>query len=283
MKSPAFQFYAADYLADEHVQLMSLEEEGIYIRLLAYCWREGSIPSEPKLLQRLCKGGSTEAITMVLTRFIPHPDLPSRMVHPRLEEERKKQEHWREKSAEGGRKSAASRSKSTRTQEPPPPDDEPEENEPPLNHPSNGGATLQSSSSSSTTKENHSAKAGADAPPNMIWDVGVEMLKRGGVEEREARSYLGKLAKDYSKELLAQAIASTSAQNPANPQQYLVKVLQGMRGENGTGGARNQSENSSQRTVRLLTERDYSRFSGKGEGDRDGDRQGKNRLLAARS
>jgi len=45
-KAPAFQFYAADWLADEAVSVMSLEEEGAYIRALCYCWREGSIPAD---------------------------------------------------------------------------------------------------------------------------------------------------------------------------------------------------------------------------------------------
>ena len=44
---------------------MSLEEEGCYIRLLAYCWREGSIPSDLDKLSRLCKGASTTAVRVV--------------------------------------------------------------------------------------------------------------------------------------------------------------------------------------------------------------------------
>jgi uncharacterized protein YdaU (DUF1376 family) len=110
-KVPAFQFYAADYLADEHVQLMSLEEEGAYIRALAYCWREGSIPADPEALSRLLKGGSTTLVRVVQARFKQHPEFPDRMVHPRLEEERQKQKNWRVKSAEGGKQSAAKRQK----------------------------------------------------------------------------------------------------------------------------------------------------------------------------
>ena len=33
-KSPAFQFYARDFLADMKVQLMSMEQRGMYITLL---------------------------------------------------------------------------------------------------------------------------------------------------------------------------------------------------------------------------------------------------------
>src|ERR1043165_3174469 len=110
-KVPAFQFYAADYLADEHVQLMTLEEEGAYIRALAYCWREGSIPADPEALSRLLKGGSTTVVRVVQARFKQHPEFADRMVHPRLEEERQKQKKWRDKSAEGGKQSAAKRQK----------------------------------------------------------------------------------------------------------------------------------------------------------------------------
>lgn len=109
MKSPAFQFYAADYLADESVQLMTLEEEGIYIRLLAYCWREGSIPADTASLSRLCKGASAETMAQPLGCFISHKRDASRLVHPRLENERKKQENFRQDRRNAGKKGAANR------------------------------------------------------------------------------------------------------------------------------------------------------------------------------
>jgi uncharacterized protein YdaU (DUF1376 family) len=108
-KTPAFQFYAADYLADEQASLMTLEEEGAYIRLLAYCWREGSIPADETLLSRLCKGASTTVLRVVTACFQPCADRPDRLTHKRLDDEREKQAEWREKSAAGGRKSAEKR------------------------------------------------------------------------------------------------------------------------------------------------------------------------------
>lgn len=107
--SPAFQFYAAEYLADENVALMTLEEEGAYIRALAYCWREGSIPADYELLSRLLKGGSTNILRVVVKCFNQHPTEPGRLVHGRLEKEREKQKKWREKSKNGGLKSGESR------------------------------------------------------------------------------------------------------------------------------------------------------------------------------
>ena len=47
-KSPAFQFYARDFLADMKVQLMSMEQRGMYITLLSYAWIENGIPNDPR-------------------------------------------------------------------------------------------------------------------------------------------------------------------------------------------------------------------------------------------
>ena len=44
-KSPAFQFYPADFLSDSKVILMSNEAVGCYIKLICHGWLEGSIPS----------------------------------------------------------------------------------------------------------------------------------------------------------------------------------------------------------------------------------------------
>lgn len=107
--SPAFQFYAAEYLADENVTVMTLEEEGAYIRALAYCWREGSIPADPERLSRLLKGASNQTLTVVIERFEPNSNDPSRLVHHRLERERQKQADWRAKSSAAGVASGKSR------------------------------------------------------------------------------------------------------------------------------------------------------------------------------
>ena len=114
-KSPAFQFYPSDWLGSQRVSLMTLEEEGAYIRLLAYCWQHGSVPADPEAVARLIgKGASTTLASRVLTMFQPplvpplQPPLSGGtiLVHQRLEEERGKQLKWSEKSSEGGKKSA---------------------------------------------------------------------------------------------------------------------------------------------------------------------------------
>jgi uncharacterized protein YdaU (DUF1376 family) len=107
-KAPAFQFYAADYLADESVQVMSVEEEGCFIRLLAYCWREGSIPADEDQLSRLCKGSNAYQ-TVIKRCFFPDPKNPSRLINQRLKIEAKKQEEFRKSKQRGGINSGKSR------------------------------------------------------------------------------------------------------------------------------------------------------------------------------
>lgn len=110
MGSPAFQFYPADYLGSQRVSLMSLEEEGAYIRLICSCWKHGSIPANPEQIARLIgKGADTTLATTLATMFQPHPENPMLLIHERLEQERAKQMEWRRKSAEGGKKSAEKR------------------------------------------------------------------------------------------------------------------------------------------------------------------------------
>lgn len=107
MKRPAFQFYPGDYLSDMAVSLMTAEEEGHYIRLLCYCWLEGSLPNDDVQLAKLLKlnGGSCLVPTVVKGRFTVVPNDPSKLVHKRLEKERQKQDEWAEKSRIGGLKS----------------------------------------------------------------------------------------------------------------------------------------------------------------------------------
>ena len=102
MKAPAFQLYAAEYLADEQVMLMSLEAEGAYVRLLSLCWREGSIPANPLLLAAMCKHADQKVIKEVVPCFTKAGAPSGRLIHKRLEEERGKQEAYRAKQSAKG-------------------------------------------------------------------------------------------------------------------------------------------------------------------------------------
>lgn len=112
MKSPAFQFYPADFLADENVVLMSNREIGCYIKLMCYCWREGSIPSDVNKIARLCGEDSSAMADLwiaISSCFELAINDPSRMVHPRLTTELQKQSEHKKERSESGKKGAEAR------------------------------------------------------------------------------------------------------------------------------------------------------------------------------
>lgn len=123
-KAPAFQFYPADWLGSQRVTLMTLEEEGAYIRLLSYCWQHGSIPREPEKIARLIgKNASIALAQSVATMFQPPFDNGSVvgdvLVHDRLEAQRKEYDAWLEKSRKGGKASAEARKRNRVDGQPP--------------------------------------------------------------------------------------------------------------------------------------------------------------------
>lgn len=110
LKSPAFQFYPKDWIADARVCELSLEEEGAYIRLLNHCWLEGSVPADPARCARIIgKGCSVETATTVQRLFNVCSTDTERLTHKRLDEEREKQKVRREQAAEAGRRSGEKR------------------------------------------------------------------------------------------------------------------------------------------------------------------------------
>jgi uncharacterized protein YdaU (DUF1376 family) len=195
-KRPAFQFYPGDWLGSQRVSLLTLEEEGAYLRLLASCWQHGSIPSDPEKIARLIgKGASTTLATTLATMFQPHPLESALLVHDRLEREREKQDAWAEKSREGGRKSAEKRQNlkggSTTLQ-------------PPLvgclPNGSNQKATLLLQSTSTNTSSNE--EVGVEFPANLktsefekAWKEYLEYRKNGRMKSLLPTSQVAQLKK----------------------------------------------------------------------------------------
>ncbi len=103
-KSPAFQFYPKDFLADAHVVAMTLPERGAYITLLCMCWTDGSLPVDMAALARRCHV-STGTFTRLWPALEPCFTLTDgRLVQPRIERERRKQIAWREMKKIAGQK-----------------------------------------------------------------------------------------------------------------------------------------------------------------------------------
>jgi len=90
MKSPAFQFYADDFIGG--TVALSMADTGAYIRLLCYQWGNGKIPSDEIELVRITGGKFSKA---VLDKF-------PRGKNRRLEQERRKQSEYRNKQRLSG-------------------------------------------------------------------------------------------------------------------------------------------------------------------------------------
>ncbi len=99
-KPPAFQFYAADFLVDTAVRLMTLEERGAYITLLAYAWTEGGIPQGMVQLARLCEVSVVD-MERIWPALAPRWQLRGTFyVNPRMEKERQKQAAYRKSQSQ---------------------------------------------------------------------------------------------------------------------------------------------------------------------------------------
>lgn len=86
---PWFPCYPGDWLSSQTVQLLTLEQEGAFFRLLCYEWQADAcaLPSNPRAMLKLCKGISEEELKPVLAAFHQHPTKPGHLYNPRLYKE----------------------------------------------------------------------------------------------------------------------------------------------------------------------------------------------------
>lgn len=141
-RSPAFQFYADDFLAG--TLDLSQEEVGAYIRLLCHQWNRGSIPVETEKQQRLA-GGSVSVDVLAKFRMVDG----SGLVNERLERERAKQAEFRQMQREKGLLSAKAR-----------------KNQPRFNHGSTAVGTAGQPNGQPNTQPEGNSPASSLQPPN---------------------------------------------------------------------------------------------------------------------
>ena len=99
-------WYGREFYADENVLVMTLEQEGAYLRLLWNCWQEGSIPTDTAKLAALCKNSPQkkfERDTWPALRdlFVARDD--GRLLHHKVELLRDAKEARRVACSKGGR------------------------------------------------------------------------------------------------------------------------------------------------------------------------------------
>lgn len=164
-KSPAFQFYPADWL-DFRVLRMSLAAQGAYIRLLCHMWRDSkdqcSIEAEPSSLSILL-GVSQREFHKLMGEIQREADpillqKDGRYISRRLQKEKAQQVRRRREKSEAGSKGAKTRWQSHASAKPQP------------------IAKDASSSSSSSAIASSSSPAGEYVPPAPRGDSIEELL-----------------------------------------------------------------------------------------------------------
>lgn len=109
-KPPAFQFYVKDWRSSPTVQLMSREERGTYIDLLALAWEnEALLPGDVHTLARSMFGYNVRSLANFLAKF-PECFVKVRakfgesLVNLKLREQYEEVEHYKQNQSDAGKK-----------------------------------------------------------------------------------------------------------------------------------------------------------------------------------
>ena len=111
-KSPAFQFYARDWLSSDSVSLMTAEQAGAYITLLAHAWlKPEGLPADVPSLAKLARVPASRFERSVWPRVSGcfRTNDGGNLYNARLETERDAQETHRAERSQSGKRGAATR------------------------------------------------------------------------------------------------------------------------------------------------------------------------------
>jgi uncharacterized protein YdaU (DUF1376 family) len=112
-QSPAFQFYANDWISEPNRMRMTLEEQGAYILLYCHCWRGFRIPFDYEVMSRMCNCTIEKIKKMWPNMQDMFQQIKDKdgvyLICLQAEEERKEQAENRKKRQAAGRKGAEKR------------------------------------------------------------------------------------------------------------------------------------------------------------------------------
>ncbi len=113
-QSPAFQFYANDWISDPNRMKLSLEEQGAYVLLYCHCWRGFRVPKDFEVLSRMlnCRTEKIEKIYPKIKHLFEEKKDKDNVVYLyciQAEEERKEQAKNRKKRSIAGKLGAKKR------------------------------------------------------------------------------------------------------------------------------------------------------------------------------
>lgn len=113
-QSPAFQFYAGDWISDPNRMKLSLEEQGAYVLLYCHCWRGYKVPFDYEVMSRMlnCRTEKIEKIYPKIKHLFEEKkdkDDITYLYCIQAEEERKEQAKNRRKRSVAGKLGAKKR------------------------------------------------------------------------------------------------------------------------------------------------------------------------------
>ena len=113
-QSPAFQFYANDWISDPNRMKLSLEEQGAYVLLYCHCWRGYKIPFDYEVMSRMlnCRTEKIEKIYPKIKHLFEEKKDKDNITYLyciQAEEERKEQAKNRKKRSIAGKLGAKKR------------------------------------------------------------------------------------------------------------------------------------------------------------------------------
>jgi uncharacterized protein YdaU (DUF1376 family) len=113
-QSPAFQFYANDWISDPNRMKLSLEEQGAYVLLYCHCWRGFKIPKDFEVMSRMlnCRTEKIEKIFPKIQHLFEEKKEKDNITYLyciQAEEERKEQAKNRRKRSIAGKLGAKKR------------------------------------------------------------------------------------------------------------------------------------------------------------------------------
>jgi len=113
-QSPAFQFYANDWISDPNRLKLSLEEQGAYVLLYCHCWRGFRIVLDYEIMARMCNctlNKIKEIFPKIENLFEKEKDKDGKtyLTCKQAEEERREQKMNRKRRSMAGRMGAKKR------------------------------------------------------------------------------------------------------------------------------------------------------------------------------
>lgn len=221
---------------------MSFIEDAAYSRLMRKVYAtELPLPADVKAVQRLVGARSKEereAVVVVLEEFFELRD--DGWHNARCDAEIDKYQRKAEKNREVGKLGGRPRKKETMVvSEPEPTNNHGGYFQEPKHNPPQTPVPIQIPSVDKSTDGKPSPRSPSEKSKTELWRGAVSLLSEQGMPEPQARTFIGKLSKDYpSDDIVLTAVQGAVSEQPADARAYLKATCQRLAGERNRDGNR---------------------------------------------